>query len=211
MWMGLEEFGHLLGVSAAIQLMWPNRAFAKPQRVTVTVSPNQILCRCESGALLPRFERLVSWDAWDNLLEAVTEIQDGLAKIRHAYTWAFRFSNSVFGFSIFTAFLPFADRAVLAIRTRKRLRCQAYERGWPVTPPVVERGAGASTGFVVAAALSAEWFKGLPNTLETVEEFIPEAARPFVTVEWRTEDNLVEVLHADPDGLLETRNFGRWL
>jgi hypothetical protein len=112
---------------------------------------------------------------------------------------------------MFTSFLPFADRAVLAIRTRKGLRCQAYERGWPVTPPVVEREAGASTGFVVAAALSPEWFTGLPNALETVEEYIPVASRPFVTVEWRAEDNLVPVWHADPEGLIETRDFRRWL
>jgi hypothetical protein len=64
---------------------------------------------------------------------------------------------------------------------------------------------------MVAAALSPDWFKGLPFTPEDVQGAIPEAARPHVTVEWHDEDHIGPECLPDPNCILRPENIHRWL
>ncbi len=56
-----------------------------------------------------------------------------------------------------------------------------------------------------------QWCIGLPYTLEAVQEAIPEAARPFVTVEWNPQDDLLPECAPDPTCVHHPANIGRWL
>jgi hypothetical protein len=107
--------------------------------------------------------------------------------------------------------LYLADRGVLALRTSAGLWCQSYDQGWPTTPPYLVTDTGHDIGLMVAAALNPQWCTGLPYTLEAVQEAIPEAARPFVTVEWHPEDDLLPECAPDPACVHHPANIGRWL
>jgi hypothetical protein len=64
---------------------------------------------------------------------------------------------------------------------------------------------------MVTVALNPQWCTGLSFTPEAVEGATPEPARPYVTVEWDEEDEIVPECPIDPRCVLRPENIGRWL
>ncbi len=197
------------GITEPLRMVWEHRVLQDPRRCILRASPRQYHCRCETGPLLDGITELVVWHEQDFLLSALGEVQARLHRTPHE--WARPFQRTMAHFAWFSSLLFLAVRGVIAIRTNAGLWCQAYERGWPKTPPFLVAGYGSSTGLMVAAALSPEWCPGLPFTPATVEQAIPEVARPHVTVEWHAEDDIVPECPVDPHCVLHPENIGRWL
>jgi hypothetical protein len=175
------------GMTLLLWSVWKHHAFDNPIGAHVMVSPHQFHLRCISGPLLPALEQPVLWERADRLFEA-----------------AFPTGASC-------PLFYYAERGIMAIRTSAGLWCQSYEQGWPKTPPyrVVDNPQGL--GLMVATALTPEHYPGLPFTLEAVEQAIPEAARPYVTIEWHPEDDLLPECAPDPRCVHDPANIGRWL
>jgi hypothetical protein len=188
MYQGPPPTAHLrAGIQPMLQLLWEERAFEEPRGAAIAVSPHHFRCKCQSGPLLPELEQRVPWETEDHLFLA-----------------AFKTGAS-------SPLLYLADRGALAIRTRAGLWCQSYEQGWPTTPPYLVTEAGHGVGLMMAVALNPQYCPGLPFTREAVEQIIPEAARPQVTLEWHEEDDLVPDCRVDPLCVLHPGNMGRWL
>jgi hypothetical protein len=210
MYQGDMVTGHLtMGIRAPLQLAWEMHGLLDPQRAAVVVSPHQYHVRCNSGPLHPELEELIEWGQCDVLLSEFTQSMRRLREIDRE--WARRFHGSTHFWAAFDSMLYLAPRGAMAVRTRAGLWCQIYEQGWPRTPPFLVKDIGCSTGLMITAALSQEWCSGLPYTLEAVERVIPTAARPFVQVEWRPEDDVLPECVPDPDCVLYAENLGRWL
>lgn len=197
------------GIHAPLQLIWEKQAFDTAQQAKLVVSPHQFHCVCETGPLLMSIEELIDWEEWDVLLQAFHEIHRQLHKV--SLDWVDRFCEPLFLFGAFSSLLILAERGVVGIRTSNGLRCQTYERGWPKTPPFVVQPDASPVGLLIAASLSPEWCPGLPFTMEDVKQAIPEAARPFVTVTWRSQDDVVPECTVDPNCVLHAETVVRWL
>jgi hypothetical protein len=208
--LGPPETGHLeIGIQEPLRHLWERRAFTQPSGAVVVVSPTQYHCKCLSGPLMERVERLINWNEYDVLLQAFSAIRKQLDE--RSERWAQRLSGSTFGCGAFDGLLPFAERGVVAIRTSAGLWYQSYHQGWPMTPPLLLSDTSSLVGLMIAAALSPEWHKGLPFTPEAVEAVIPRAARPFTRVEWRPHDEIVPPCPSDPSCILDAGNMARWL
>jgi hypothetical protein len=210
LYQGWPPDAHLqAGIREPLRLVWEKQAFERAGHAAIIVSPNQYHCRCYAGSLVRGVERLIAWDEWDILLRGVHRLHQELGK--EPAEWARPFCESTFYIGAFGGLLYLAERGVVGIRTSTGLWCQAYERGWPKAAPFLADESGARTGLMVGAALNPHWCPGLPYTPEAVEKAIPDAARPYVTVEWHPEDDLLPECPIDPGCVLHPENIGRWL
>lgn len=197
------------GIRAPLALVWEARAFIAPRRAVLVVSPMQYHCKIESGPLKPILARYGPWDTCETLLWALAQLQERVEQVGAGWADSYRRpGSSIAGFS---TLLYLAERGLIGIRTEPGLWIQAYERGWPVVPHLMVEQEESAVGLVSAAALSPRWCPGLPYTPAAVEAAIPEAARPFVTVEWHAEDDVVPDCPADPHCVLHAQNISRWL
>jgi hypothetical protein len=196
------------GVRALLRLVWEKEAFRGAQRAHCRVSPNQYHVRSYSGPLRPEIEELIEWEDCDDLMDRTASLRDRL--MDPAVEWAHRFREPTFQFGQFAANLSFARRGAFAIRLSTGLWCQIFRDGWPQGPPF-RCDASPDIGLMSAAALSDDWFKGLPMTLAQAEEAVPEVARPYVTLDWHEEDDLVPECPVHPQCILHQENLPRWL
>jgi hypothetical protein len=209
MFQGSTEWAHVTGITEPLRLVWEKRALERPIGATVVVSPKQYHVRCETGSLPGRIASLVDWSMFDTLLEALLELQQRVVQVDAG--WAHRFRSATFSFVSFGCPLYLADRGVLGIRTPEGLWCQAYDHGWPQTPPFLVEDEGVRIGLMVAAALNPQFCTGLPYTPEVVERVIPAAAKPYVRIEWRPKDDILPECVPDPRCVLHPENIARWL
>lgn len=207
--LGTEDAHVRCAIREPLRLVWEYRAFEEPRRSAICVSPRQYHCRIEAGTLRIGAEELVAWGSFDTLLEALGRLQSQLQTVPRE--WAQPFRSPTVHFAGFSGLLFLASRGALAIRTRAGLWCQAYEHGWPKTAPFLVDPVPSGTGLMVTAALSRQWCPGLPFTREAVEQAIPEAARPHVSIEWHEEDDIVPECAIDRRCVLRPENIGRWL
>jgi hypothetical protein len=208
--LGALDMAHLtLGIHRPLRLMYDKPTFENPESALLRVSPSQVHCMCESGPLSSQIEHLIDWGEWDVLLQAFRQIHRELH--RGPGTWALPFCEPTFHFDQAAYIVTFAERGAVAIRTSAGLWCQSYERGWPTTPPFLVQDAGSRVGLMVVAALSPDWFPGLPFTRQAVEKAIPDYAQPYVRLEWHPEDDLVPECPRDPHCILHAENIEHWL
>jgi hypothetical protein len=191
-YIGPRPIAHLIPITQLLSLTWETKAFVTSGAATLAFSRTQCLARCEIGPLISQIEGLMDWEnsdiLFDDLLSAGRRLV--LKAREEEEEWLEPFRSPTFGFGQFGAALYLADRGLLAIRTRAGLWCQAYERGWPTTAPVLLQN-DSPVGMVMAAALSPEIFTGLPYTSEQVEAAVPKAAQSHVRLEYRPTDDLV--------------------
>jgi hypothetical protein len=201
-YIGPRPIAHLIPITQLLSLVWETKAFITPGRATLALSPTQSLARCEIGPLISQIEGLMDWENSDILFDDLLGAGRRLAlKAREGEEeWLEPFRSPTFGFGQFGSALYLADRGLLAIRTRAGLWCQAYELGWPTTAPVLLQN-DSPVGLVMAAALSPEWFTGLPFAPEQVKSMVPQSARPHLSLEYRPTDDLITERFLRPESV----------
>lgn len=210
MFIGSQSSGHLgRSIRDVLRLTFEKEGFLDVKGATVVVSPHASHTRVSSGPVDPRIERLIDWGTCDILLQGLSQAATRISECEER--WAANLYESTFGLISCACALYLADRGALGWRTSMGLWVQSYEHGWPVTPPFLVEDAGESVGLMVAATLSPRWFQGLPFTAEDVQQAIPEVARPYVTVEWHPQDDVVPECQLDPACILRRENVHRWL
>ncbi len=206
MFVGSPPTAHLWPVTQLLRLLWETHAFPEVHTTTLTFSPTQFVACCSARPLRPEIEGLIDWDSCYILFSELSDAGIRLAEQarQEGETWREPFRSSTFGFGTFGHAFFLADRGLLGVRTRAGVWCQAYERGWPTTAPVLVQ-TDAPVGVIFAAALSPEWFPGLPYTPEQVEAAVPRAAKPHVRLDYRPADDLVT------ERVLRAENVRDWL
>lgn len=209
---GPLERAHLSpALTAPCYRIFEFRHFGKPRGGTLRVAPHQYHLRFHADPPQLDEDARIDWENSDDLLLTLLQVRTR-ERCRGVFSpWGpGSFAIPRYDYDLPAATLYLADRGALAIGSRQGLWCQAYENGWPVTPPcLAENGCGIA--LMVAAALSPRWFTGLPYTREAVEETVPSWIRRQVAIEWHDEDDLVPACPQNPGCVLDPRNTHLWL
>lgn len=198
-------------ITGPLDLGWKWEVMADPAHASFVVSPHEYWMRCHSGPLAPELEAAIDWESADDLrAELNMAAFDGRLRrgVHGDRVSMARFIAPDFHLDAFGRALMAAERGVMGIRTSNGLWCQAYERGWPRTPPfcIPEH---VNTGLLAVGAFSPARY--LPFTRETVEAAVPEPVRDRVTIDWHDEDDIVPPCTPDPRCVLHRENFRNWL
>ncbi len=170
MYLGSEQYGHLVAIKEALALVWIAKVFRAPQKATVFLSPNQFVVLCETRPLLKELNRVLSWenkqiltDGWAEELNEYTgfgkTLGHGLRGWKHYY-----FSRTGPRIYYLDSLSLFSRRLCLAIKTDEGYWYQTFLHGFPQSEPSLIQKK-SSVGLLLAVSLDSEWCK-LPITDE---------------------------------------------
>ncbi len=210
MFIGSATNGHLHRcIADPLRLIWEKRLFARPRDAVLIASSDQIHLRCRCGPMRAGIASMVQWDTCDVLIRELWDVQ---RKALHSASGPLRLlQDPTLHLAGFALPLCLADLGAIGIRTRTGLWCQTYQAGWPTTAPFLVPAGRSGTGLMIAAALPARWFTGLPFTAASIESTIPDAARQHVAVVWHEASQVIHPCTRSADCILEPNNIARWL
>ncbi len=202
-------------VSEPLRLIWGLHAFSSPKKAHLVCSPHQYHLRCETGPMIPGLDAAVGWEIADDLRINLREAQFAVVQQttlgqQSLETWHSRFVGPTIFLERFAWALYYADRGAMCIRSRSGLWCQTYETGWPKMPPILICEDQRS-GLMVSASMSPSCSPDLPFTHARVQDAIPDLARPYVTLDWHHEDDIVPECSVDPRCSLNANRISDWL
>jgi hypothetical protein len=211
MFVGSIESAHLRPLHKLVQAVFSFGALQEPMSLTIRVSPTQYHAVGRSGPLTKTLETYMDPNGdvlYDEVSHAGSRLRSYFEK-QNPEEWRRRYQGPTFHSheGMYADAFYLAARGALAVRTSSGLWCQTYRHGWPCTEPFVVEDRPA-IGLLVAAALSPEWFTGLPFTPEDLKA--PELQQPDVTVEWHDTDDLVPACPSR-ECFFEPENVRRWL
>lgn len=232
MWIGSQEHGHQTAITDVLRLVWQAKVFTKPKCVTVDLSPNQYVVRCETGPLIKPVQEIFSfgvghileekWSDESRTYFAHINREDGERNLqfedcRWRRGWRYCFAGPTGPrLSAATNVSVLAHRFIWGLRTNSGLWCQSFREGWPVSKSFL-LPEPSPVGIFAAAYLNRDYFTGLPFNAKDVERFLCAAGTQHLNSrpKWTMPGNITLCWHEREDLLndkdLQPENTAQWL